>query len=152
MNKILISAALALLLLIVITGIGFAGAPRMQASGSFNTTSSIMHSLTEEKFNEYIDLTCTFAYTGTLEGTSTLEGTLVMHPDGSTRFRGVETFTGTVNGVPGTLIFKVTGESPPLRQIPLTYIITSGTGELAGLQGVLTKDGIDGTYVGQLAD
>jgi len=46
-------------------------------------------------------------YTGTFTGTSTLHGTLIVHADGSASFHDVETFTGTVDGVPGTVDFVV---------------------------------------------
>ena len=156
MKKIFVSTAIALLLLIVITGMGLAAFPRTEASGTFTTTSTTINSLTEDKFNEIIDLSSTVAYTGTLEGTSTLHGTLTVHRDGSANFKGVETFTGLVNGIPGTLTFEIVGNNDLYQAIQLTNIITSGTGELASLQGELLKDGIIkdsgpvGTYTGRI--
>ena len=43
------------------------------------------------------------SYTGTFSGTSALHGILIFHADGSANAHDVETFTGTVNGVPGTV-------------------------------------------------
>lgn len=142
MKKVFVSATIALLLLIVITGIGFASLSRREAGGSFITTSTTIHSLMEDKFNEVIDLSSTVTYTGMLEGTSVLNGTLTVHRDGSANFQGVETFTGSVNGTPGTLTFKVTGSSDLYQTIKLTNLITSGTGELASLDGMILKTGI----------
>jgi len=156
MKKIFISAAVALLLVIVITGIGLAALPRGEASGSFSTTSTTIHSVMDDKFNEVTDLSSTVTYTGTLEGTSTLDGTLTVHRDGSGDFRGIETFTGTVNGMPGTLSFNVTGSSDLYQAIHLTNTITSGTAALASLHGELSKTGMIkdsgpvGTYAGQV--
>jgi hypothetical protein len=156
MKKILISTDLALLLLIVITGIGSAAFPRTEASGSFITTSTTFHNIMEDKFNEVIDLSSIVTYAGTLEGTSTLHGTLTVRRDGSAKFKGVETFTGLVNGMPGTLTFEIVGDCDLYQEIQLTNIITSGTSQLASLQGELSKAGMIkdngpvGTYTGQI--
>jgi hypothetical protein len=155
MKKFFVSATITLLLLIVITGIGLAALPRREAGGSFITSTTI-HRVTEDKFNEVIDLSSTVTYTGTLEGTSVLQGTLTVHRDGSANFRGVETFTGLVNGTPGTLTFKVVGNSDLYQTIKLTNLITSGTGELTSLSGVMSKTGVIkdndpvGTYIWQI--
>jgi hypothetical protein len=156
MKKFLVSATIALLLVIVITGIGLAAFPRGEAGGSFSTTSTTIHSVMEDKFNEVIDLSSTVTYTGTLEGTSALQGTLTVRRDGSANFQGTETFTGLVNGMPGTLTFKVVGSSNLYQTVKLTNSITSGTGELASLYGVISKTGISkdngpaGTYITQI--
>ena len=156
MKKLFVSAAVALLLLIVITGIGLAAFPRTEASGNFTATSTTIHSVMEDKFNEVIALSSAVTYTGTLEGTSTLQGTLTVRPDGSANFKGVETFTGLVNGLPGTIKFEVAGDCDPYQAMQLTNIITRSTGELADLQGELSKtriikdNGPVGMYTGQI--
>jgi hypothetical protein len=156
MKKIFVSTATALLLLMIITGIGLASVPRTEASGNFITTSTTIHSVTEDKFNEIIDLSSMVTYTGTLEGTSTLQGTLTVRRDGSAHFKGEEIFTGLVNGMPGTLTFEIIGDCDLYQGIQLTNTITSGTGELAALHGELSKEGIIkdngpvGTYTGQI--
>ena len=157
MKKFFVSIAIALLLVIVITGMGLAALARTEASGSFTSTSMI-YSVTEDKFNEVINLSSTVTYTGTLEGTSTLQGALTSHRDGSADFLGTETFTGLVNGIPGTLTFEVVGNSNLYQAIQLTSTITSSTGGLASIQGVLSMTGIIkdngpvGTYTGQIDD
>jgi hypothetical protein len=155
MKKFFVSIAIALLLVIVITGMGLAALARTEASGSFTSTSMI-YSVTEDKFNEVINLSSTVTYTGTLKGTSTLQGALTIHRDGSADFLGTETFTGLVNGIPGTLTFEVVGNSNLYQAIQLTSTITSSTGGLASIQGVLSMTGIIkdngpvGTYTGQI--
>ena len=147
--------AVALLILIAIRSIGLATLPHTEASGNFVTTSTTIKSITEDKFNEITDFTSTITYTGTLEGTSTLHGTWTIRRDGSADFQGVETFTGFVKGTPGTLTFKFEGSNDLYQEIQLTNLIISGTGELAGLRGELSKTGIIkdngpvGTYTGQ---
>jgi hypothetical protein len=156
MKKLFIATALSVVLVTVITGIVLAALPQTKASGNFVSTSTTIQSVMEDKFNEVYDLNSTVTYTGTLEGTSDLQGTLTVHRDGSADFRGVETFTGLVNGTPGTLTFNVTGTSDLYQAIHLTNTITSGTGELASLRGELSKTGIIkdngplGTYTGQI--
>ena len=142
---------IALVVLIAIRGIGLALSPRTEASGTFISTSTTIHSVMEERFNEIIDLSSKITYTGTFTGTSTLQGTLVVHRDDSTNFHGLETFTGSVNGVSGTLTFEVVGSSNAYQMIQLTKSITSGTGELASLYGVLSMAGaVKDTYTGRI--
>jgi hypothetical protein len=158
MKKIFVSIAVALLLLMIIRSIGLASFSRMEASGNFITTSTIINSVNEDKFNTIIDLSSTVTYTGTLEGTSTLQGTLTIHHDESASFQGVETFTGLMDGIPGTLTFKLEGSSDLYQAIQIDTIITRGTGELANFHGTLSKVGIIkdngpiGTYTGQIAN
>ena len=132
--------------------------PRTEVTGNFISISTTIHSVTDDKFNEVIDLSSMVTYTGTLEGTSTLQGTLTVRRDGSAYFKGEEIFTGLVNGMPGTLTFEIIGDCDLYQAIQLTNTITSGTGELAGLQGEISKAGIIrdngpvGTYIGQIND
>lgn len=85
--------------------------------------------------------------TGTLNGPSIFEATFIIHPDGTLTAQGIETFTGTVDGVPGTLVFQATatGNGTSLRG---NFVIVSGTGGLANLRGQGTFEGIgaSGTY------
>jgi hypothetical protein len=156
MKKFFVSAPITVLFLIIITSIGLAALPSREENGSFLTTSNTIHSSMEDKFNEVIDLSSTVTYTGALEGTSVLQGTFTVRRDGSANFQGTETFTGVVNGIPGTLTFKVAGSSDLYQTIKLTNFITSGTGELASLHGVISKTGIIkdngpvGTYIWQI--
>ena len=149
---------IALVVLVAIRGMGLAIFPRTEAGGTFTPTSTTITSATEDKFNTVIDLSSMVTYTGTLEGTSTLQGTLVVHRDGSATFRGAEIFTGLVNGMPGTLTFKLVGNYDVYQAVQLTNTITSGTGELASLHGTLSKVGIAkdngpvGTYTGQISN
>jgi pimeloyl-ACP methyl ester carboxylesterase len=82
------------------------------------------------------------------------------HTDGPSRwerqFPGRGDLTGTVNGIPGTLSFDVTGMSDLYQAIQLTSTVPSGSAGLAGLHGELSKTGIIkdsgpvGTYIGQI--
>src|SRR6266540_4301142 len=156
MKKILVSTSIALLLSILVASTTFA-APPTTVSGTFTYTSSTFNSIRSAGGNTIIDLTATVSYTGTFSGTSTVQGTLIIHADGSANFNDVETFTGTVSGVPGTVTFKLTGRNDSAGVIRATDAIVGATGELAGLHGVLTEvgtvpslNGPAGTYSGQI--
>ncbi len=135
-----------------------ASAAPLQASGTLTYTSSTFNSVRTAGGNTIIDLSATVAYTGTLTGTSTLHGQLIFHPNGRANFHDVETFTGTVNGVPGTVTFNLKGSSDPGLNVKASATVVDATGELAGLHGVLfesaevldTAVGPVGTYTGKL--
>jgi hypothetical protein len=143
---------------------GAVGSPPTPASGTFSTTSATLNIIREAGGNTIIDLTSTVAYTGTFTGTSTVHGILIFHSDGvgaqfppwRANFHDVETFTGTVNGVPGTVTFNLNGSNDPTAALKATDTIVSATGDLARLSGVLSQDGTVGpggpvgTYTGQI--
>lgn len=135
-----------------------ASAAPFEASGTFTYTSSTIHSVRNVGGTTIIDLSANVTYTGTLTGTSILHGQLIFHPNGRANFHDVETFTGTVNGVPGTVTFNLKGSSDPGLVVKASATVVDATGELAGLQGVLfesaivldTAVGPVGTYAGML--
>ena len=65
----------------------------------------------------------------------------MIHPDGSANFHDVEVFTGTVNGVAGTVTFDLTGPNDAARR-PRTRTVIDATGGLEGLHGVLHEAGV----------
>ena len=146
-------------MLAAVAASGASASPPVAASGTFTYTSSTFNSIREAGGNVIIDLSATVSYTGTLTGTSTLHGTLILHANGSANFHDVETFTGTVNGVSGTVTFDLTGgNGPGFTNFHATDTIISASGGLAGLHGVLNWEGVTlrmpngpfGTYNGQI--
>ena len=145
-------------LLAAVAAVGASASPPVAASGAFTYTSSTFNSIREAGGNVIIDLSATVSYTGTLTGTSTLHGRLILHANGSANFHDVETFTGTVNGVSGTVTFNLTGRNGPgFTNFHATDTIISASGGLAGLHGVLNWEGVTlgpdgpvGTYSGEL--
>ena len=93
-----------------------ASAAPLQASGTLTYTSSTIHSVRSVGGTTIIDLSANVTYTGTLTGTSTLHGRLIFHPNGRANFLDIETFTGTVNGVPGTVRSTQGSSDPSCRQ------------------------------------
>jgi Protein of unknown function (DUF3224) len=149
----------------LVAALGAAASPPTEASGTFTYLSSTFNSMRTVGGNTIIDLSATVSYTGTFTGTSTVHGTLIFHSGGTgvqfppwrANFHDVETFTGTVNGVPGTVTFNLNGSNDPTGAVKATATVVSATGELAGLHGVLNEvgtvpapSGPVGTYTGQI--
>ncbi len=95
-------------------------------------------------------LTGTFVddvFEGTFVGTASNVFGLVLNPSGL-NVQLYFTFTGTVNGIPGTCIIKFQGNGEGiLMPIKGTWVILSGTGGLTNLHGTLKVEGIGGTYL-----
>lgn len=75
-------------------------------------------------------------WTGTFEGKSTEDGKVVIHCSGAWSFKGIVSFDGEVNGKSGTLTMRAVGTRPDaLTDWTGTWVIISGTGDLANLHG-----------------
>jgi hypothetical protein len=147
---------------LVVAAIGFAAgaapaSPPATVSGSYVYTDSWFESFRAAGGNVIIELNATVEYTGTFTGTSTVRGVLIAHADGSASFHDVEVFTGTVNGVPGTVTLHIAGSNDSGLNVRATSTIVSASGALAGLHGTLRlagtvrlPQGPVGTYSGQV--
>ena len=147
---------------LVVAAIGFAAggapaSPPATVSGSYVYTDSWFDSVRTAGGNTIIQLNATVEYTGTFTGTSTVHGLLIAHADGRATFHDVEVFTGTVNGIPGTVTFNLAGSNDSELTVKATSTIVSATGALAGLHGTLNlagsvqiPQGPYGTYSGQI--
>jgi Protein of unknown function (DUF3224) len=136
---------------------GAVASPPTPVSGTVGNTTATFNSIRAAGDNLIIDLSATAAYTGNLVGTSTINGTLILHADGSASFHDVEIFTGTLNGVAGTITFNLSGHNDSELAVHASATIVSATGGLAGLHGVLHEvqtvirpTGPVGTYSGQI--
>ena len=97
---------------LIVAAVGFSAggapaSPPATVSGSYVYTDSWFESFRSAGGNAIIELSATVEYTGTFTGTSTVHGVLVAHADGRATFHDVEVFTGTVNGVPGTVTWRL---------------------------------------------
>src|SRR5437879_3765979 len=115
-TKVLVLFA-ALATVALVAARGAVASPPTTASGTFTYTSSTFNSIRSAGGNIIIDLSATVSYTGTFSGTSTVQGTLIIHADGSANFHDVEIFTGTVNGVPRSVAFTLAGRTGPSMDI-----------------------------------
>jgi hypothetical protein len=87
--------------------------------------------------------------TGTYSGTSVAAERVVIHPNGDFTGTATETFTGTVNGVAGTVVFvDVLSGNATTGTFAGHYTVVSGTGGLADLRdhGTFQGTGPSGTY------
>ena len=142
---------------IAVAAAGASASQRSAVSGTYTYTSSSFESVRTAGGNTIIELTATVAYTGTFTGTSIVRGKLIAHADGSANFHDVEVFTGTVNGVPGTVTLKLSGSNDSSFNVKAKSTIVSATDGLAGLRGALRlagtvqiPEGPVGTYSGRI--
>jgi len=145
MPRIIRTLVLPVIAIVALAGPGVVAASTPQsASGTFTYTSVTINGFRIAGGNAILDLSAAVSYTGTFSGTSVLHGTLTFHANGKANFEDIETFTGTVNGVPGTATFNLRGTSEgPDNQA--TAIVIAATGELASLHGVLFEAGLHGS-------
>ena len=103
--------------------------------------------------NTFITQRAPLILTGTFAGTAILEQRIVVHPGGLTTFEAWQTFSGTVNGLPGTVLLRIVG-SGDATSFHGYFIVVSATGNLTGLHGegtftISAQTGV-GTYTGQV--
>lgn len=87
--------------------------------------------------NTFVDTSEEGIWTGTFEGASTEDGHMVIHSSGFRSFRATVTFSQvTVDGKSGTLKMSAVGKKlSPEQDWEGRWVITGGTGDLAGLRG-----------------
>jgi len=85
--------------------------------------------------NLILTQTVTQTLTGTITGTATQQATTVVHPSGAANFFGAETCTCSVGGKTGNLVFGFSGTGAPNGSFEGQFVILSGSGELANLNG-----------------
>jgi hypothetical protein len=118
----------------------------MPASGSFvDVVTSMQVRMADGNF--IITQTITQTLTGTFTGTASQRATTVAHPTGAANFFGAETCTCTVAGKSGSLVVGFSGTSAPDGSFEGQFVIVSGTGDLANLNGRGTIQS-PGTYTG----
>jgi hypothetical protein len=123
--------------------------PRIMATGMVTAGAYTFTGVRTADGNTFI--TGTFdnppdVFTGTFEGTAPNVFRLIFNPSGL-NVQLFFTFTGTVNGIPGTLLIKFQGNGEGIGMpIKGQWVILSGTGGLANLHGTLKVEGIAGVY------
>ncbi len=73
--------------------------------------------------------------TGTFMGTASQQATTVVHPTGAANFFGSEMCTCVVAGISGSLVIGFSGTAAPDGSFEGQFVILSGTGGLANLNG-----------------
>jgi uncharacterized membrane protein len=108
--------------------------------------------------NTITDFTFREQISGSIAGVRVGTGTLVVHPDGTVTADDAGVFTGTVAGVPGSVIIAVRAEGTFASLTAIaTFDESSGTGGLRGLRGTVRVTGaatgpttLAGSYEGQV--
>lgn len=128
-TKFLLAMALPLLL-----PLAHATAP-ITATGTFTASFTIL-SIAHDGDNTIITVNENATLTGSLVGIRIAHGTETIHPDGTFEAIDTGTFTGTVNGVLGTLV--ITGHSNGTVQTGSgagSFVVNEGTGGLVDFHG-----------------
>ncbi len=149
MRKISFTLALPILLLLPIAS----ATTSTSVSGTFTGTGFHVISTKTAGPNTFVTAMSTFALTGGFSGSAIATATTLTTAKGLAVDVGERaTFTGTVNGVSGTVVFRITGNSAG-GTFHGHFTILSGTGGLANLRGegsfVLTSMS-GGTYTAQV--
>lgn len=80
-------------------------------------------------------VTLTKRYVGALEGTGATTLLTAVGPDGPAAYVGLERFTGTLEGRPGSALLRHSVAEPPATAV---LVPAAGEGAFAGRAGVLT--------------
>jgi uncharacterized membrane protein len=92
--------------------------------------------------NTVTDFTFHEQLSGSIAGTRVGRGTLVVHADGTVTVEDTGRFTGTVAGIPGSVIAEVRGEGTfASLTATATFDGSSGTGGLRGIRGTVSVTG-----------
>jgi hypothetical protein len=130
-----------------------ASAP-VSGGGDFAVTSDVVTSSRNADGNTFLTIAMTTDVTGTLAGTIVTDETAVVHPNGVITIQAAETFTGTVDGIAGTLQFDTVGIADAATgAVTGRFTIVDGGGGLANLHGQGTVAGVGsaGTYTIEIA-
>ncbi|TMD08712.1 MAG: DUF3224 domain-containing protein [Chloroflexi bacterium] len=106
----------------------------MPASGNFFDVPTSTQVRTADG-NLIITQTVTQTLTGTFTGTASQQVTTVVHKTGAANFFGSETCTCVVAGLSGSLVLGFSGTGAPDGSFEGQFVILSGTGGLANLNG-----------------
>jgi Protein of unknown function (DUF3224) len=143
---------LAVAALAALTAVNASATPPSPVTGSFTVVTATTTSTRIAGGNTFITLTRTAAVSGTFTGTSTDEVLLVMHANGTTSLRGTGTCTCSIEGRTGTFDYRFQGSGIFPTSGSGHYVVTHGTGGLAGLHakgpfsGDFTVANLSGRY------
>ena len=125
----------------------------ISGSGEFTQTSFTITGSHQAGPLTFLSFQETDALTGTLSGTSLIMGECIVFLSGESKCKAVETFTGSVEGMSGTLVFHdVINIDNNTGSVDGRFQIVRGTADLAGLrgQGTFSGGGGSGTYTATL--
>jgi len=128
-----------------------AAATFIAASGSFAQTSFVQSNVRTMGGVTLFDFTEGDTLSGTFSGTSVIQGSCVARRSGVTVCQAFETFTGTVDGQTGTVVFHDVFTIQATGSAEGSFTIVSG-GSLSTVHGhgTFQSAGTSGTYSGVL--
>jgi len=114
-------------------------------NGTFQNTSAVITDFRQADGNTFISQTVQVVYAGGLSGSVVEQIDLVIHPDGSLNFNGVDVCVCTLAGTgrSGTIVFPFSGTGDATGAATGRFTI-KGTGSLANLHGVGTFQSSNG--------
>jgi hypothetical protein len=132
---VLALATLSIIVLLIAVTLPVQAGPPQNASGLWQYQPFIMEAR-EAGCNTFLTTFENGLWTGTFEGTSTEDGKVVIHCNGSWSFNAIVTFEGKVDGREGTLEMSVNGSRPDETADWFgRWVITDGTDGLKNLRG-----------------
>jgi len=148
----------AVLLLVATLAAALAPSPAMAAtrvdiSGSFTQTSFTVTGSRTAGDLTFLSFTETDTLTGSLTGTSVINGECIVFPSQEGMCKATETFTGTLDGTAGTLtFFDVVRLDNATGTVSGQFAITDGSAGLSDVRGMGTFSGAGGigTYSGTI--
>ena len=137
---------------VALVAVGTASAsPPIAFSGTFTNLSSVTTSFRQADGNTFVSQTVSVVYAGDFAGPVTEQIDVVIHPDGSSNFKGADVCVCTVAGRSGTIVLPFSGTGDPSGFLSGRFSIGDGTGDLANLHGVGTfqsSTGVGGPFSG----
>jgi hypothetical protein len=122
--------------------------PPTEGSGDYVVTSETVTSSRADGGNVFDTVVAHISFSGVLSGTSVTDENVTFHPNGKFTGNAIETFGGTANGIPGTIVFRdVFAGNSTTGAFEGRFTTIEATGELADLHGEGTFQGATtGTY------
>jgi hypothetical protein len=149
----LLGLLLPLALLVSFAAPATAAGPPIAASGSFQQVSFVPSNFRTADGVTFFDFTEHDSLSGTLSGTSVIQGSCVALASGETLCQAVETFTGTVAGqgeAGDTVTFHDVVAIDATGAVQGSFAVIDGTGALANVHGQGTFEGTStGSYSGR---
>jgi len=147
-RALLVAATVAVALVVAGTA---SASPPIAFNGTFTNLSSVTTSFRQADGNTFVSQIVSVVYAGDFAGRVTEQIDVVIHPDGSSNFKGADVCACTVAGRSGTIVLPFSGTGDPSGFLSGRFSIGDGTGDLANLHGVGTfqsSTGVGGPFSG----
>ena len=147
--KTLLGAALAVAALLV--GSPSSASTHVAFNSTFQNLSAVITDFRQADGNTFISQTVQVVYAGGLSGSVVEQIDLVIHPNGSLNFNGVDVCACTLAGRSGTVVSPFSGTGDASGASSGRFTIKGATGALANLYGVGTFQSSNGGSSGSFS-